>query len=481
MYQGYMALGGATLQEQTFELINTMRVQRYVENWNRKVRQNGEDDCLSFMENCDDCDSAEFLFTDGEGYFLPEIDPAPWYDPTIRDSDKFFGVMGLEVQGAEDSTRTASVEASVEGGGAISRLRFGPREIIVRGLAVAADSCGMEVGLNWMRCQYEIEIEECGKDYLWFLDCCPICATDPNAPPVGPCWPDTYEELATGPLDCPPATCWIANYNEFVIGPNAGGYESCGWCAWIGTYSQVLDGLPQFACDVSECLVPYLRQFQSVRVTEGPIILNRQTMPSGGEIAEVEFTVACGDPHEYTVEVAVAGVQPIGPTVQVSDPPPDVPVVNPFFPPSASSIPRGPSTGLVLPTVWERSTIPFVPERRTSLSETVPGIMLAAVDTQVGPVRVGVWKGGELVSGYVLPFIPATGLVKVDSKARRITTEYDGESRTLNGFARRWDGDGFAPWAELETGEAYTVTVDQPVGESVELLVELLAAEKGCA
>ncbi len=480
-----MALGGETLSEQTFELFNSTRVERYVTNWNKKVRQgdieNGK--CIDWLSNCEDCEEAEFLFTNGEGYFLPEVDPAPWYNPAapVRDSEKFFGVMGLEVSGGEDSTRSATVKASVAGGGAISRLRYEPRMLVVRGLAVAADSCGMEVGLNWMRCQYEIEIDECGKDYLWFLDCCPQCATDKNAPPVAPCWPDTYEELANGPADCPDGTCWVANYDEFAIGPNGGGFDTCGWCAWIDQYRDFTDGLPQFACNLQECLVPYLRQFQTVRVIEGPLVLNHQTMSDGSVICEVEFTIACADPHPYSPEVEVLSVQTLPAVVQHQDALEPEVKTNPFMGRSRPQVPRGPSLGLDLPGKWHRSTIGFTPDHQTTLPNMVPSIMLAAPAENAGLVRVGVWKDGELVNGYVLPFVPATGLVKVNSKTRQIYTEYEGQGRTMNGFARMFNGDGIASWADMDIGEEYTVTVDQEEGQAVELLIEVAVAGKGCA
>ena len=303
MYTGYLAIGGESLDMDRFELLNNGRVAAYIDNWNRKIVQNAgpldSPQCIDWFNSCDVCPSVDLVFTDGQGYILPEVDPAPWYSPTVKDSEKFFGVIALEVTGQDDSTRTASVQPSVAGGGAVSRLRFGPRTIVVRGLAVAADDCGMEVGLNFLRCQYETQITDCGRDLLWFLSCCPDCAPKGPAPdPVGPCWASNYDELGPGspPAECPPDTWWPTTYGELEVGPP----NNDQWCRWVQIYRELRDGLPQFGCDVADCLVPTLRNFQGVRITSGPTVLSRRSMSGGGEIAEIEFTIACADPVLYT-------------------------------------------------------------------------------------------------------------------------------------------------------------------------------------
>lgn len=483
MYYGYMTLGEPeSISDISFELVNTMRVQSYVQNWNTKVRQDGESwRSIKWLEDCGNCTTAGAIFSNGAGYFLPEVDQAPWYSADVRDSEKFFGVMGLEAAGAEDSTRSATVQPSVAGGGAVSRLRFGARQIVVRGLAVAADSCGMEVGLNWLRCWYEEQIQDCGGDALWFLDCCPDCESDPNSPPVSPCWPSTYEELANGPADCPDGTCWLTTYEDFVLGPNGGNYEVCGWCSWIVSYQQIIDGLPEFACNITECGVPYIRQFLNVRITEGPVILNRQSMPSGGEIAEIEFTISCGDPAEYTPVVTVTAARSIGSTVAVTDEAEATGKANPFVRSTSSQIPRGPSNSLALPKTWTRAVIPYEPERVSALSGLKPNILIAAEEGQEGPVRVGVWEGEHFIDGFVLPFMPPKSTVMYDGRRREFVTEHEGRVMANNGFARSFTGGGRREFATLSPGKKYRVTVDQVEGKEVDLVVELQASEVGCA
>lgn len=358
----------------------------------------------------------------------------------------------------------------------MSRLRFGPRTIVVRGLAVAADSCGLEVGLNWLRCQYETTLTECGTDYLWYLDCCPQCATDPNAPPVSPCWATDYTTLRLGPPDCPVDTWWPTTYAELRDGPPP---EATEWCTWVFVYRQLTVGLPEFGCDLQQCLVPYLRNFRNVRVTEGPIVLSRQSLSTQGEIAEIEFTIACGDPHEYTpttMLLAESGT----PNVAVADAIPPAPIDNPFRP---TPDPQGPQVGGVsMPTEWMRAQFDIpgsgYPRR---LPTTVPNITIAPTGTDMGVTRVGVWKGDDLVGGYAVPFVPDGGLVDVAAIARQTITEYEGEVTTINGFARNYEGRGMVTWPEIPTGDDWYITVDQQADEAVSFDIEVMAAEKGCA
>jgi hypothetical protein len=393
----------------------------------------------------------------------------------VKDSEKFFGVIALEVTGQDDSTRTASVQPSVAGGGAISRLRFGPRTIVVRGLAVAADDCGMEVGLNFLRCQYETTVNDCGRDLLWFLSCCPDCVGNPNSPAVGPCWADTYDQLGPGspPAECPPGTWWPETYQQLVDGPP----DTTQWCRWVDNYRELRDGLPQFGCDVADCLVPTLRNFQGVRVTSGPTVLSRRSMSGGGEIAEIEFTIACADPVIYT-PIEVYRSEMLEPGDPFIDPTPLPGPSNPF---KAPALPVSPNPArLPLPAEWRRTVLTFTPERRTDLTGMAPSISLAAT-ADMGVVRVGVWRDSDLLGGFMLPFVPANGLVNVNAVTHQTITEYDGEVLPRNGFARNYRGQASVKWPELVPDVEYTITIDQDASMAVPFAFELAGAEKGCA
>lgn len=603
MFIGYMALGGDTFDSTRFELVNTNRALAYVEGWNAKILAARYDPdapaptaCIDWLHSCDECATAASFFSDGEGYLFPETDTAPWYDPSIKDSEKFLGVIGLEVKGDEDSTRSAEVTQSIGGGGVVGRLRYAPRTFVVRALAVAADGCGMEVGLNWLREQYKGVDNNCEGDHLWVLDCCPECVGDENAPPVGPCWADTYAELSStgagtgvididggtaatvsfdgdldggaaatvvfdtdldgeaagsavgvnevdggtastvifdddmdggtaatvvfdldvdggtaaslytttecaAPDDCPPGVWWPCTYAELRDGPPDLDPLSSGWCAWLQFYRDLRRGLPEFSCSVGSCVDPYVRNYRNVRVTDGPTILSRRVMSRMGEIAEIEFTIVAADPAEYSPYVSLLALE-IVPVLTVDDDEPaalmmksltgaaDEPAAAVLRPkrvePVEDVFARGHApraerrTRLVeTPTRWARHEFSVDPVRTTKMTKFVPRVTLTAIDGTAGAVRVGLWRDGELLDGFTVPFIPEGGSVQIDGRAHQTVTEHDGYVQTRSGFAVGFDG-GVRTWPELSFSEAgLRVSVDQEVGKEIALVAEVAMSEKG--
>lgn len=518
MFNGYLALGGETFDSTRFELVNTGRALAYVAGWNAKIKAAALNvdapaptGCIDWLSDCDACPTADTFFSDGAGYLFPETDPAPWYDSAIKDSERFLGVIGLEVTGAEDSTRSAEVTQSIGGGGVVGRLRYAPRTFVVRALAIAVDGCGMEVGLNWLRGQYAGTEDNCTGDYLWVLDCCPACVPDPDAPPVGPCWAETYEELTDGPADCPPDTWWPTTYAELRDGPpnfNTDTSEGgSGWCAWVTVYRDLRRGLPEFSCSIGDCLDPYVRNFRNVRVIDGPTILSRRVMSTVGEIAELEFTIVAADPAEYSPFVDLMELM-IEPMMMVEDEPLGEPVMagGVEFPAAADRkrqpqvlrpavrreqpdpFARGRTPRLErrrkvmdVPSQWVRHEFSVDPVRRTKMTTFVPRVTLAATDGDVGTVRVGLWRDGELVDGFTVPFIPAGGTVQIDGRSRTTFTEHEGLTRARSGFAAGFDG-GVHQWKDHAFSESgFRVSVDQEAGKAAGLVAQVSMSEKGSA
>lgn len=483
MHTGFLALGGQTILDDRFELVNNGRVTAYINHFNTVARDAlaGTEACtqITWYNQCDECEQADDVFSNGQGYLSPESDPAPWYDPLVPDSRKFFGVVGLEVQGAEDSTRLATVVTAMAGGGVVSALRFGPRTMVVRALAIAADDCGLEIGLNWLRCQYETTLDSCAGDYLWYLDCCPDCVPAPGSPTAAPCWADTYAEILTRPSDCLPDVWWPASYAELLNGPPAGHPE---WCAWIENYYEMLIGLPRYACSSIECIEPHLRIFQNTRIVEGPTILRRQTMNSVGEIAEIEFTIVAADPHEYSPYYPSFNVNNV-PTVPYNDPPAaDPPEPDPFQPVPFPTRPVGqPIAALPLPTEWKRTVLPFEVPVTNINGSAVTRLTLQAAQ-QVGPLRIGVWADDELLDGFVVPFIPANATIDVNGQKRTVTSEYNGQSANRSGFLTGFGGTGSINWENIPVGAELELTIDQPTDDpDGQLGISLYAAVQGCA
>ena len=482
MYIGYMAIGGVALTDERFELINTDRAMAYAEGWNSKIKAglvtiDGQvTGCIDWLENCDSCPGYGDVFAPGLNYFLPETDPAPWYDPAVRDSDRFLGLIGLDVQGADDSTATARVEQALGGGGAIGRRRYGPRTLVVRALAIAVDECGMQVGLNWLRCQKDVELEACVGDTLWFLDCCPDCArVDPGGTSTGPCWAENYAELLGYPPSCPLGTWWPETYDQLLNGPP----DTTQWCRWLISYYELQHGLPQFSCKTADCINPYIRQFHTVSITEGPTVLSRRTMHRVGVIAEIEFTIVAADPAEYTPDTPVAALNTAGQT--------SIPWTDPVVPGSGTD-PFAATNPLVrphrdlgipeLPTDWKRytSTITIAPNQQLP-GNMVPSFRVSGTGT-VDEVRVMVLADMDVVAGFVLPKVPDGAAIELNGPDRRVWTEYGGNRQMRNGYARHVDGKP-VQWPVVASGE-YDLVVDVADGSTGDVIVEVLAAVVSC-
>ena len=292
MYPGYLAIGSDnpfTLDATVVEIVNNQRAYAYASFAG-----------ICWLEQCDACPEASVIVPGGPDFISPTLDPAPWYDLDDPDSWGFLGVVGLQITGAESSTRQATVTMGLTGGGIIGPTYMGPRTLVVRALAIATEECSLQWGLNWLRGQYNTEGDPCGGDQLTFFDCCPcICEDDEGE--GGPCWVEDYSQLKSGPT-CEPEF-WPTTYGQLITGPPADDEQ---WCSWPRIYGYVSAGPPSWACCIDACIVPYLRQFHNVRVTSGPVVLRHPLMNSRGALAEIEFTIVCGDPAHYAVPLVTA-------------------------------------------------------------------------------------------------------------------------------------------------------------------------------
>ena len=490
MYDGYLAIGGTDLNVDQIELVNTSRVMTYVRNWNKKVAQGSEPDFMcpiGWIKDCDPCPETGAIFTNGVGYFLPELDPAPWYNPADEASSRFFGLVGVGVEGDEGVTRSAQVQQSIGSGGFVSRNNFLTRELTVKAVAIAADECGMSAGLDWMRTAYTSVLDECLGDYLWFLSCCPSCDTD--GPSVGPCWASTYDEFGAGvaPASCPAATFWPATYNEYVTGPPAPSdpVQANEWCDWVDSYNELITGLPEFACGLVECAYPYLRQFRRVRVLEGPTVISNNTMSDGGRMAEIEFVVVAADPDHYTPDLALALAVPheAGNLLAISDnlmgaAPIDV---NPF---RADTSPREKlqaarrRAGPEMPTKWNRQTIELGQRTQSSLRNYRPAVSVTGLFNDTENIRIGVWDAdGERVAGWFIPKLPAEAEVTIDCAARQTTTLWRDQFRMGRGDVMGWDGGPVVSYPNLDCYSEYTLTVDSAEGQEPDFVVSVQSFE----
>lgn len=460
MHTGYLTSGldSPFMNDDWVELINSRRAAAY-------ARYGG----IPWLEDCASCASSDPVVPGAppDGYVSPAADPAPWYDPDNPDSWGFYGVVGVEVSGDEDSTRTVQVTKPVLGGAVMGAINYGPRTLVFRALLVAADDCSLSFGLNWLREQCAHNATPCSGDTLTFFDCCPcLCSTGEDGGGGGPCWPEDYAALRDGP-SCDP-DWWPATYAELRTGPPSG----TEWCGWVIRYKGLRLGPSDLSCCIDECVLPYMRQFHNTAVTEGPTLLNRPEM-SLGAMAEVELTITCGDPFQYALPILVgAAAVNGGARLAVEQEP-----VSPFdvrarTPVAAKPRVPEPDGG------WVRHT------QTTGTSNLGPLLSAQRMSFQVRNgvdraerVRIGVWDGDERVAGYLLPFVPPRSTVIIDSARRVVEAAYDNVTDRLNGFVKDWDG-GPAKFPNLRYSP-YTVTVDQEFARNVELVITAAAVPVG--
>lgn len=158
MYEGWLEVGGV-------EVVNTHRAAAY-------ARAGG----LPWVHGCSYCSSVVAGL--GGEYETPLLDskrgdPPPWWDGSI-DAAEFFGLIGMSVQNADNSTRQIAVLSGAAGAGHFGALRFGVRSLVVRAIAVAASDCALGFGLNWLR---GIDAgQTCASVTTRMYDCCPTVA-----------------------------------------------------------------------------------------------------------------------------------------------------------------------------------------------------------------------------------------------------------------------------------------------------------------
>lgn len=463
MYPGWMVIGAndpfgdplATYEE----IVNSARAHAY-------ARLAG----LCWLYECEECDSA-ITATPGFPFDGVAADPAPWYDANDPDSESFLGVIGMAVDGADNSTRQANVTMSTSGIGVIGPTYMGPRTLVVRALAIASDDCGLQYGLTWLRGQYNTEFNPCGGDALTFFDCCPCMC--PEAEEGGPpCWATNYNELGPSEPACNPEF-WPTSYNELIQGPP----NDDEWCAWPRIYNRLIVGPPTWSCCIEACIVPYFRQFLNVRVTEGPIVLNRPKLYSGGAVAEIEFTITCGDPRlrslpvNTVVSVLVDGgepvVEPMMAMAAASNPYVTTPVL------AASALTIEP-----LATDWVRMTLDLPGFSDQILLSIAPRISIRANGADSGPVRLGLWAGDTRIGGYTIPFVSQSAPVIIDG--RTAFTFLDSGIEALPGFVQGWDSRFPGALPDMPHGE-YTLTVDQDAALVVPLYVDVETVAVGAA
>jgi len=191
----------------------------------------------------------------GEGlrdapYTTPELDKAPWFDPSVVESGRFFGLVGLGIRGADTGTLEYQWTELLSDGGVPGAGRRGSKEIEVRALAAAADGAAMSYGMGWLASALRGSTcrDACFGDDLCLLAACP---------------------------------------------QPAGSYD--------------LEWQPEAGSQYAPGVDRLMRTAHNVTLLEGPEVTNRYFL-GGQVIHELRFTLRAGVPYWYRQTLPVAKV-----------------------------------------------------------------------------------------------------------------------------------------------------------------------------
>lgn len=134
MFDHYLELGGT-------EVVNTARANAYLD---RNAPQ------IPVPARARDRFKTLHLALGEPEYESPRADGAPWLDESNPATARFYGVIGLGVQGVDGSTLSATAEESIGNGGVVGAQRFASRAIRVKALLVAEDELALDAGQTWL-------------------------------------------------------------------------------------------------------------------------------------------------------------------------------------------------------------------------------------------------------------------------------------------------------------------------------------------
>lgn len=152
----------------------------------------------SLMRDCT-CSTLPAAIADPP-YQSPEIDGAPWYDPTEPRSARFGGLWIESIDGLKTSPYQRKVTERVGDGAVRSMGRRNSKTLTVTGWLFATDCCAADFGLQWLTAALYSACTTCTGNDLCLLSCCPsVVPADTEGADQGPDgrWYDTRSQLRT--------------------------------------------------------------------------------------------------------------------------------------------------------------------------------------------------------------------------------------------------------------------------------------------
>lgn len=195
VYEGYLRVGGV-------EVVNTERARGYTRTSPCPVW---------WIDDTVACPGLAEAVGD-QPYVYDNISEAPWYDRSLAAlSSRFYGVVGLRIDGLSDSTRATSRTEGVTPGGSLGATRKGMRDVRVRATLIAEGLDALDYGSEWMSSAFDggcgLHSSGCGlMDADMLTACPPIRGEVPDFTE----WEETRRNLIANPAFRANTTNWSA-------------------------------------------------------------------------------------------------------------------------------------------------------------------------------------------------------------------------------------------------------------------------------
>ncbi|QNJ55535.1 minor tail protein [Microbacterium phage Phinky] len=193
-YEGYLRVGGV-------EVVNTERARGYATT----------NDCPAHWIAAEECEGLGDALA-SEPYTYDNITSAPWYDRSLASlSRRFYGVVGLTISGASDSTRRFAATEGVTDGGTNGRSRKGMRSLRATATLLARGADALDYGSQWLSSVFDggcgLHADACSMTDAEFLSACPPpYGTVPDFSP----WTESRRNLIANPTFRSATTGWSA-------------------------------------------------------------------------------------------------------------------------------------------------------------------------------------------------------------------------------------------------------------------------------
>lgn len=374
-------------------------------------------------------------------YVSPKLDPAPWFDPTIPESEDFYGFYPLDTSGYENSTRGSTVQESTIDGGNSGRLRHGTKSVVFNGLLFGATDAAVNYGMEWLK---RALLGNVCSDRLVTTQSVGVEMAYLSGPPV----------LNPSPSVSPTTTLFnlTRKLHRMVVnnGPTITSKAqelSCGGSMWSVQFTGVAGNAFEYSAE-RPIIAGYMDPTVSNPWVPGVIPGTYSTSPT----SFVE--VACGDDTWQPI------FDPLCPALIAPPPPPSVPL------------------GCYEPeTTWYRRKITIPAENIPLWGQVVP-TLTAFAPAEIRNLRVRFYPDpsgtndpdsnpcsfqGDIVFSY----IPPGGTLIFDGvKEQVFIITSTGHRRRADSLAFRTDGRPFT-WPTLSCGYGHIMTFDLPVGETL--------------